>query len=183
MNKAARLLIIIGSAWMVIVCGCAYFSLFRVGIATGWEQVATPPEELSVLRLGEAGEILAHTPDGTRYEFHYGKNSTWEQIAQPSGGSAIGMNCVSGPGNYLVWPPPGKVKSRVSENCVYMESGYHLELALLENGQVWVWEYERYAYTELFVMFFLVVACVAGAPILLLGLGLIIVQLVKKFPP
>lgn len=180
MGKAGRVLLIIGSVWIIIVCGCAYFSLFQVGIATRWEQVAAPPEPLSLLKLGEAGEILGQTTDGTLYEFHYGNNSTWEEIAQPSENPAIGMNCVSWAGNYLVFPPPGKVKSQVSENCVYMESAYHLELALLENGQVWVWEYERYAYTELFVMFFLATACVAGVPIVLLGLGLMIYQKIKK---
>jgi hypothetical protein len=138
------------------------------------------PEPLSLLRLGEAGEILAQTTDGTLYEFHYGKNSTWEEIAQPSENPAVGESCVTGTGIYLVLPPPGKVKSRVSENCVYMESAYHLELALLENGQVWVWEYERYAYTELFVMFFLLIGCAAGVLILLLGLGLMIYQKIKK---
>ena len=180
MSKAGRVLLIIGIAWIILVCGCGYFSLFQVGIATRWEQVAVPPKPLDLLKLGGAGEILAQTPDGTLYEFHYSKNSSWEEISQASENPAVGMNCVTGTGNYLVLPPPGKVKSQVSENCIYMESAYHLELALLENGEIWVWEYERYAYTELFVVFFLLVGCAAGVLILLLGLGLMIFQKIKK---
>jgi hypothetical protein len=61
-----------------------------------------------------------------------------------------------------------------------MESAYHLEVALMENGEVWSWENERYAYTELFLMFFLAIACVAGAPILLTGMVLWVYQKVKR---
>jgi hypothetical protein len=83
---------------------------------------------------------------------------------------------------YLVLPPPGKVNSRVRENCVYMESGYHLEVVLLENGEVWTWEHERYVYAELFLMCFLLAAFVMGVPFFVMWLSLKIVQKVKKIP-
>ena len=184
MKKATRPLLIIGSAWMLLVCGCAFFSLFRPGILTRWRQEPAPPVALTRLALGEAGEVLASASDGSTYEFHYGNYrspSTWTEVAEPSGSPAMdAMGCTPGDGNRLVLPPPGKVASRVSQNCVYMESAYHLEVALLENGEVWSWENESYAYTVLFLMFFLAIACMAGTPILLTGLGLWVYQKVKK---
>jgi hypothetical protein len=186
MQKAVRPLLIIGSAWLLLVCGCAYLSLFRPGIATRWRQEPAPPEALTRLALGQAGEVVASASDGSTYEFRYGNYnspSAWTEVSQPSGSPAINaMGCTPGDGNRIVWPPPGKATSRVRMNCVYMESGYHLEVALLENGEVWSWENERYAYAELFLMFFLALACVAGAPILLTGVGLWVVQKVKKIP-
>ncbi|MEW5939414.1 MAG: hypothetical protein AB1750_07125, partial [Chloroflexota bacterium] len=119
------------------------------------------------------------------FEFHYGNYgsaSTWTEVSAPSGTPVIGGSCSPGNGNRLVLPPPGKVASRVSVDCGYMESGYHLEVALLENGEVWSWENESYAYTVLFIMFFLAVACIVGAPILLTGIGLWIYQRAKKIP-
>ena len=77
-------------------------------------------------------------------------------------------------------PPPGKVKSRVGEDCVYIESAYHLEVALLENGEVWSWEHEAYVYTDLFVITCLCIAIVLGMPFLMLGLGMKIYRKLKK---
>ena len=181
MKKATRPLLIIGTAWMILVCGCAFFSLLRPGILTRWEQESAPPAALTRLALGDAGEVVASASDGSIYEFHYGNPSTWTEVREPSGSPAIGgMGCSLGNNNRIVWPPHGKVVSRVSEDCVYMESAYHLEVALLENGEVWSWENEMYAYTQLFVMFFLGVACFVGAPILLTGMGLWLYQKITK---
>ena len=183
MKKATRPLLIIGTVWMILVCGCAFLSLFRPGIATRWRQEPAPPEALSRLALGETGEVIGYSSDGAMYEFNYGSysdSSSWEKVTEPSGVAAIGEGCVSGKSNNIVLPPPGKVKSRVSENCVHIESAYHLEVALLENGDVWSWENERYAYTELFIMSVLAIACVIGTLILLTGAGLWMYQKVKR---
>jgi hypothetical protein len=179
MKRASKLLLILGSVWMLITCGCAFFSLLRPGIATRWRREPAPPVAVTRLALDQAGEVLASASNGRTYEFHYGSPSTWTEVSAPSGGGAIGMDCTPGNGNRLVLPPPGKVTSRVSENCVYMESAYHLEVALLENGEVWSWENESYAYTVLFVMFFLAAACLVGVIIVLSGVGLAIYQKIK----
>ena len=98
----------------------------------------------------------------------------------PSGNPAIGASCSQDNENHLVLPPQGKVKSRVGENCVYIESAYHLEVALLENGEIVSWLYEGYAYTDLFLLCFLFIAFVLGALVLVLGLGMKIYRKVKK---
>lgn len=169
---------------MILVCGCAFLSLFRPGIATRWRQEPSPPKPLISLALGEAGEVIASAQDGSTFEFHYGNygsDTEWVEVSEPSGNPAIGgMGCTPGNSSRLVLPPPGKVTSRVSEDCVYMESAYHLEVVLLENGEVWSWENERYAYTELFIMSVLAIACVVGALILLTGAGLWVYQKVKR---
>ena len=183
MNRAARPFIIIGIVLMLSTCTCAALTLFWPGVLTRWEQAPAPPEALTRLHLGEAGEVLASTSNGTLYEFHYGayqSSSTWTKVSEPSGSPAVGGSCFPEGGSYLVLPPPGKVVSRMSENCAYMESGYHLEVVLLENGEVWTWEHERYAYAELFTMFFLLVAFVMGIPFFVMWLTLKITQRVKK---
>ncbi|MCX6057684.1 MAG: hypothetical protein NTW69_05990 [Chloroflexi bacterium] len=137
MGKTAKVFLVIGSVWIFIVCGCGYFSLIQPGIGTRWKQEPTPPERVSLLKLGDAGEIIAETTNGNLYEFNYGSNSLWKKVTQPSEVAAIGMDCSPGHTNYIVLPPPENVVSLVSENCVYMESAYHLRVALLENGEVW----------------------------------------------
>jgi hypothetical protein len=180
MGKAGRILLIIGSVWIFIICGCGYFSLIQPGIGTRWKQEPTPPERVSLLKLGNAGEIIAETTNGNLYEFTYGKNSSWKKVAQPTKVAAIGMDCSPGDANYIVLPPPGKVVSRVSENCVYIESAYHLRVALMDNGAIWSWEYEGYAYTQLAVISILSIACIVGALIIGLGLVLVVIQMMKK---
>ena len=183
MNRAARPFLIIGIVWMILLCGLSALTMVWPGLLTRWEQAPAPPEALTRLDLGEAGEVLAVASNGTLYEFHYGayqSSSKWTKVTKPSGSPAVGGSCFPGNGNNLVLPPPGKIVSRVSENCVYMESGYHLEVVLLENGEVWTWEHERYAYAELFTMFFLFVAFLMGIPFFVMGLGLKIYQKVKK---
>lgn len=172
MNKAARSLLIIGSIWIFLVCGCAFFSLSRPGIATKWKQEHPPPEPFSALGLGEVGEVLAETPNGALYEYGYASKQRWEKVTQPSGNPALGYDCTPGESNRLVLPPPGKIVSIVKETCVYAESAYYLEVALLESGEVWSWEHESYAYTSLALLSILFIASVIGALILLLGLGL-----------
>lgn len=185
MSRAARPFLIIGIVWMILLCGLTALTMVWPGLLTRWEQAPAPPEALTRLDLGETGEVLAVASNGTLYEFHYGtyqSSSTWTEIAQPSESPAIGMSCSPGDGRNLVLPPPGKVVSRVSENCVYMESAYHIEVVLLENGEVWTWEHERYAYTELFLMCGLLAAFVMGVPFFLMWMGLTIYQKVKKIP-
>jgi len=167
MKQTSRLFLIIGVIWMILVCGCAALTMVWPGLLTRWEQAPAPPEALTRLDLGEAGEVLASASNETRYEFHYGtyqSSSEWIRVDQPSGNPAIGMGCSSEGGRTLVLPPPGKVTWRVRENCVYMESAYHLEVVLLEDGSVWTWEHERYAYAELFLMCGLLTAFAMGVP-------------------
>ncbi len=183
MAKRANLFLFIGVLWICFVCGVGYLSLIRPGIGTRWKQEPAPPEMLSRLELGEAGEILGHAPSGTTYEFiykPYRASSEWKQTSTPSGVAAIGESCTANISNRIVFPPPGKVLSRVNESCVYIESAYHLEVALLEKGEVWSWEHESYVYAELFLAFFLFTALIIGASILLFGIGLIIYKKARK---
>jgi hypothetical protein len=175
MRKTAIVLLVIGCVWIILVGGCGYFSLVSPGILTRWRQEPPPPELLTHLALGEAGEVIGSVSNGTRFEFrygNYGSDSEWVEVTEPSGNPAIGADCSPGDGNRIVLPPPGEARSRASMNCIYMESAYHLEVALLENGEVWSWENERYAYAELFIMLSLLCVGAMGAMILLVGAGL-----------
>ena len=92
MNRAARLLLIIGIVWTILVCGCGYLTLFSPGIATRWRQEPAPPVALTRLALGQAGEVVASASDGSTYEFKYGNYrspSSWSKVDEPSGSPAI----------------------------------------------------------------------------------------------
>ena len=154
--------------------------MFRPGIATRWQQEPAPPEKVIRLGLGEAGEVIGYTVDGSMYELSYGSPSSWEKVTQPSGNPVIGMNCrAAETTNRLVLSPPNEVLSRVRVDCVMFETAYHLEVALLEQGEVWSWEYDSYAYTELLLFFILITAFGVGVLIFFVGLGMKIYQKVK----
>ena len=181
--RKANIFLSIGAIWICLVIGIFFFSLVRPGIATRWKQEPAPPEQVTQLRLGGMGEIVAQSAQGDVYEFRYGSDPAWEKVTVPSGNPAIGAHCSQDSQNHLVLPPPGKVRSRVGEDCVYIESAYHLEVALLENGEVWSWEHEAYAYADLFVITCLCIAFVLGVPFLMLGLGMKMYRTLKKTSP
>lgn len=182
MDRRANIFLSVGAIWISLVVCTFFFSLVRPGIGTRWKEEPAPPEQVSRLRLGGLGEILAQTPQGNIYEFQYGSDPAWEKVTVPSGNPAIGASCSQDSQNHIILPPPGKVISRVGEDCVYIESAYHLEVALLENGGIWSWKHEAYAYTDLFVITFLCIAFVLGVPFLMLGLGMKIYPKLKKPP-
>jgi len=174
MKRFLNRFLLIGIVWVCCVCSVGYLTLFRPGIGTRWKQEPAPPEALLRLTLGGAGEVIGYASSGSIYELNYGNygnSSSWQKVTDPSGVAAIGEGCETGNSNRIVVPPPGKVKSRVSESCVYIESAYHLEVALLDNGEIWSWEHESYAYTNLLIIFIVFIAFVIGVLILLTGMG------------
>lgn len=177
MRKSAKVILLISTIWLILTCGCGFFTMLRPGIGTSWQQEPAPPEKVIRLGLGEAGEVIGYTVDESMYELSYGSPSSWEKVTQPSGNPVIGRSCrASETTNRLVLSPPNEVLSRVRVDCVMFESAYHLEVALLEEGEIWSWEHSTYAYTEIFVFFLLLFAFGAGIVLLLTGLGMLIYQ-------
>jgi hypothetical protein len=179
MHKAARVLIIIGSGWSLLIVVWAYFALSHPRLSTKWKQEPLPPEPVSELRLGDAGEILARTQGGDLYEYVYEPQSPWIKVSNPSGVPSLGMDCYPDEAKNT-FGPPGKVKSQLSEACVYNESVRYLTFVLLENGEVWSWQHEVYAYTQMALIPVLCLSCIPGGLILLLGLGLMAYQKRKR---
>lgn len=181
MRKTANVLIVIGLVTLALACIFGIFSIAGPRYGTRWRLEPTPPEKLTRLEVGNAGEIIAYTSDGAMYEFSYGSPSSWEKVTQPSGIPAIGMDCTpSETTNRTIVPPPGKEISRAIDDCGMYETAFHLEVVLLENGEVWSWEHESYAYTVLFIMALLFIAVVIGSLILLVGVGIKIYQKLKN---
>jgi len=168
---------------MCCVCCVGYFSLVRPGIGTRWVQEPSPPVPLTRLELGTAGEVLGFTPDGGMYEFSYGNyqtESSWDKVEQPSGTAPIGNHCSSETEKRIIISPPGDVVSRISESCTYIESGYQFEMVLLENGEIWSWKHETYAYAMLFIMFMVFIGLIVGLAITMAGTGIWIFQKIKE---
>ena len=168
---------------MCCVCVAGYFSLARPGITTRWEKEPAPPEPISRLELGNAGEILGFTADETLYEFTYGAyqaESSWNKVEQPSGTAPLGDHCSPETQDRIIVSPPGEVASRVSESCTYIESGYQLEIVLLENGEIWSWEHEMYAYAMLANAFILFIVMMGGVLILAAGIGWTVYKFIRS---
>jgi hypothetical protein len=179
MNKVVRLLLIFGGAWMLVVCIFAYLALVHPGLSTKWKQEQLPPEAVILFRLGGAGEILAETQEGNLYELDYYLRPPWKKVDEPSGITWIGMVCSPAEAEY-VFQPPGEVKIEVSETCLYNESARYISFVLLENGEVWSWQRETYAYTLLAAIPLMLGGWVIGALILSIGAGLALYQKKKR---
>ncbi|MEW5939415.1 MAG: hypothetical protein AB1750_07130 [Chloroflexota bacterium] len=179
MKKFARFLLIVGSIWMIVVCFFAYLALVHPGLSVKWKQEPLPPEPVASLKVGKAGEILAETQDGKLYEYGYHPGSPWLEVSEPSGVPSLGMYCHPAEAEY-VSPPPGEVKLEISANCVYNESSVYLTFALLDNGEIWSWRREVYAYTLMAAVPLLFGGCAIGALILSVGAGLWLVQRKKR---
>jgi hypothetical protein len=162
-------------------CGCGFFTMLRPGLGTSWQQEPVPPEKIIRLGLGEMGEVLGYTADQEIYEFSYGSPSTWKKVSQPSGNPVIGRSCnATETTNRFVVSPPNEVISRVRVDCVFFETVYHFEVALLEKSEIWSWEHSTYAYTELLSGFIFLIAFGIGVIFLLTGLGMALYQKATK---
>ena len=53
MHKSAKVILMIGVIWLILTCGCGFFTMFRPGIATRWQQEPAPPEKVIRLGLGD----------------------------------------------------------------------------------------------------------------------------------
>ena len=73
---------------------------------------------------------------------------------------------------YIVIPAPGKVKSLVKETCAAFETGIYLEIALLENGEIWSWVHDVYYYTH-------ILKSLCLGTIGLIGIPFIVIRLVR----
>lgn len=172
MNKSAKRPFLILGIWVSILLVMAFFSLFQPGIGTRWEKIPNPPEPIENLALGNSGEIIVHTSNGDIYELQMaiGWPKTWTKVSDLSGNPVIGWSCTAIDRKLIVLSPPGKAKTRISEACVIFESIFYLEFALLETGDVWLWVYDSYAYTNFAMIASLICGLLMGIPVLVIGI-------------
>ena len=181
MGKAGKILLISGSVWMMLVCGFGLYTLFQTRTVTKWVKAAPPPEPLASLKVENDWALIAESETGNLYQFSFYPNYEWKKVTEPAAKPPEALHCSQG--EDTITNPPGKVKSRVSLNCIEAEVGFHSELALLENGEVWYLEGADNSYVTLgriFVGILIPIACVPGALVIALGLVLLFVQMMKK---
>lgn len=168
MNNRPRLFMIAGGICLLLVMGYYYFSISRPGIGIRWQQAPFPPEKLVVLRLVENGAILAQSNNKNIYQYLPG--SIWKHVNSSAEILDPGMLCGSSDSKgFFILPPPGKVIAHVSEQCVATESGYHLEVVLLEDGEVWLWRYETSLLSGMVVGYTIFITLIFGMSLLLFG--------------
>lgn len=181
MSKAGKILLIIGSVWMILVCGYGFYILYQTRTVTEWVKAATPPEPLASLKVEEGLGIFAETETGSLYEFSFYPNYEWNKVTQPDADTPRDFHCTQG--EATVPNPPDAIKSHASMDCFHAEVRFHNELALLENGEVWYMEVTDNSYVTLgriFVGILMPIACVPGILVIVIGLILLIVSMTKK---
>lgn len=170
MNKKFQRFIIGGILWVLLIWAWTYIYYYHPGLGTRWVKQPSPAIEVSSLKLGGKGEVIAETTDGKLFEFTDVYNQTWTEVTEPSGTPAIGGYCSPGNPMYIVAPPPGQVKYHVKETCAIFETGVHLELVLLENNEIWSWEHGVYYYTHVLKALCLGIIGSIGIPFIAIGL-------------
>ncbi len=134
---------------VLAVCGCSFTLLGQYvvdrdsrGGNVSWKRVPDPPGQPARLRLGEEGEVLVETADGRFLEWDRHKETPWVEVEEPSGRAPWWGACRSDPESDLLVAelPPGVVQ-RIAATCPGPETGAHYEFVLLENGEIWMWQF------------------------------------------
>ena len=165
--------------WLVIVFGCYFFYVARPELRTNWVQLPPLPKPATAVELTRFGLVLATTENGTSY-----KRDPWDTdqpwvLYNESTEEFNGEPCAADDGSRFIPPPPGKVVTRSSRECfVSAETRILADVALLENGEVWMWTYAQDGLSEAVIFLLLIAAGALGVVILLIGLGMRIFSMI-----
>lgn len=184
MKIAAYIFFVLGIAVTIFLFWFTYIFELSPTLNRKWVQVSAPIQAPVLLKLGDSGEIIAEIENGGLYEFSLIAEHSWQKVTEPSGEPAVGSFC--GPiidVFYISSSPPGKVKSQVSESCTVAETGVSLEVALLENGEIWYLETVDNTYARLAVIILLPIGIIVDAFIFGIGIIFLLIHSNRKKSP
>jgi hypothetical protein len=157
--------------WLVIMFGCYYVNLARPGLGTRWEQLPPLPGPGTTVELTRFGYVLATTESGAAY-----RRDPWQTdgpwvLYDEAAEEFYGEPCQADDGSrFGVSSPPGKVVARSSGDCVVSaETSVHAEVALVENGEVWMWTYSYGGAGVAYLSLLLLAAGALGVVMLVIG--------------
>lgn len=170
MASRANRMLTVAIIWIVIVFGCYFFTVAFPGLGTKWERLSPIPERAITIELTDFGLILAATESSNVYRRGLWANEPWklyDEVTEDMNATPCQLDDQS---RFSVSSPPGKVVARSSRNCVVSaENSAHVEVALLENGEVWLWTYLYGGIGGAFTPLLLLAGGALG--VILLGLG------------
>lgn len=171
MVSRANRVLTVAIIWLVIVFGCYFFTVARPGLGTRWEQLPPLPERATTIELTRHGFILVTTESSTVYrKYLWQTNEPWvlyDEATEDLNATPCQLDDES---RFSVSSPPGKVVARSSRNCfASAENSVHVEVALLENGEVWLWTYLYGGIGGVFTWLLLLAAGVLGLALLVIG--------------
>jgi hypothetical protein len=160
--------------WLVIVFSCYFFNVASPGLGTKWVQLQPLPEPAAAIELTRFGYVLATTDSGQSYKVYLWQDSEPWTLYDEATEEFYGEPCAADDGSRFTIPsPPGNVVMRSSGNCaVSAETWVRAEVALLENGEVWLWAHSYGGAGEAYLSLLLFAAGALGVVILLAGIGL-----------
>ena len=115
-----------------------------------WIQIQTPAEPLSTLRVGDHGEVFAEGKNGGLYQFVVLPEPEWVNV-QDTEKINLNPKCIplSEENPHQVMMKSDLVKSYVTVDCGFGETGIYWDFNLLENGETWYFESTLNNYAEL----------------------------------
>lgn len=171
MIPRANRVLTVAITWLVIVFGCYFFNVARPGLGTKWERLPSLPDSATTIELTDYGFILATTESSKVYKRELWQTTEPWMLHDEATEDLNATPCqVDDENRFSVSSLPGKVVARSSRNCVASaENSVHVEVALLENGEVWMWTYLYGGIGEGFTWLLVLAGVALG--VILLGVG------------
>ncbi|CAG0942993.1 hypothetical protein ANRL1_01164 [Anaerolineae bacterium] len=150
------------------------------GAFVSWQRLTAPPQkpvEIVGAKMGRDGWATIHvkTMDNRIYSCRGRSVECWVETNAPAnkvenfgGGSCVGSKSKS---PYSVSNPPGKVVDRIQVEFCGADYGTLIEYAILDDGNVWMWNHTSGALAGLGVM----AICAIGGALAGMALGAAIV--------
>ena len=143
--------------WRIVISILLLIGLPLLGIRAGfsfvegwknlerWQSLGSPADMPLRIVAGNLYVVYLRAQDGSLFECdHTGPtrdNACWKQVNELPEGVGSGVeygNAYRGE----IPPPPGPVKEVLDVSWMFAERATYLRYALLEDGSVWVWDYQ-----------------------------------------
>lgn len=138
---AAIIFFLLGLVGSVYIFRILYVAYQQSDMNKVWIQIPSPDEPLSRLRVGDQGEVFAEGENGGLYQFVISPTPAWVNV-QETENIYSNPKCIplSAENTHQTKMKSNKVKSMVSVDCGFAETGIYWDVNLLENGETWYFE-------------------------------------------
>ena len=144
-------IIAIGIAGFIL--GLGLFLIDNNGYFQYWQNLPSPPQEISEIIPAGAPSFFIKTLDGSTYYYSSWHNEGWLQKTVPTdfvNPFEVTRPCdFSSPEFSLLTNSPPKIKDCVQETTLYADGSTQYTLAIDGKGNIWEWKHTTTAYDSL----------------------------------
>jgi hypothetical protein len=160
LSPRARLLLATGAILVLLPClglmgAGAYIRARRAGAFSRWRSLGQPPGTGVDIVTGDADVVYVRTATGLVYRCDHGETRAaedcWDYAQEPltvHSKARLGTSVYQGE----LEPPPGTVVDTLHVTIWYAEDAFETRYVLLEEGTVWMWQYDVGAYWTLSIL-------------------------------